>query len=766
MKKNLQNLLLMLVALMGLQATAAIPNNYYNSALGKSDQNLMVALHKIIKGHTKRSYGQLWSDFKTTDCNGTTIIDRYSDSQFTYSEDQCGSYSGVGDCYNREHSIPNSWWGGLDTDTAYTDLHHLIPTDGWVNSKRGNHPLGDCARGTVYGTGKLGACTHSGYTGTVFEVADEYKGDFARMYFYFATRYMMRMSTYTQSAENVVFTDASYLGLTSWAISQLLEWHRNDPVSELETKRNDAVYGIQRNRNPFVDHPELVEYLWGDKTGEAWTGNASTTPVLTTPANGSTINVGTNTGNGVSKVITVKGAYLTKAVSVSVNGTGFAVTPTTLTAAAVNAGTTITVTYNGSATNATGRLTITSTEVTSNVNLTATYNPGGSGGEIETIETWEGCTGYGSYSTTFIQGHAFAWNTNNVGIWSDDTNCNDELSCRFGRNADSYIEMAEDVTDGASKITFYAAKWNSNEATPTLQVLYSTDAGNTWTAVGSCSPSATWQQFMFNLNVRGQVRFKIAQTAGARLNVDDIAITSNNEVPVINPVINISQVDVIEAVQDGESSIVQCTVSAIENGEDISLTVEGNFEFSLDRSNWATMLTLDPTGEVIYVRLKNTASVGEYEGLIEAKTSRTSAYADLVGIVSPKPVISGDVNKDGQVSISDVTTLIDYLLGSEVNPFDEVAADVNQSGEISIADVTALIDILLSSPSKAPMKWIAVPETGGIMIDNPAGEVLEVYDLDAECVATMTSPGRETVELKAGIYVVTSDDTSLKVVVK
>ena len=83
---------------------------------------------------------------------------------------------------------------------------------------------------------------------------------------------------------------------------------------------------------------------------------------------------------------------------------------------------------------------------------------------------------------------------------------------------------------------------------------------------------------------------------------------------------------------------------------------------------------------------------------------------------------------DGQVSISDVTTLIDYLLGSEVNPFDEVAADVNQSGEISIADVTALIDILLSSPSKAPMKWIAVPETGGILIDNPAGEVLEVYE--------------------------------------
>ena len=204
MSKKLNFIALMLAAFVGLQATAAIPSGYYTSAQGKSDRALKTALHSIIKGHTKRSYDNVWSDFKKTDCNGSIIIDRYSTTQYTWQSDQCGSYSGVGSCYNREHSIPNSWWGGSSSDTAYTDLHHLFPVDGWVNSERGNYPFGDCANGTPKGTGKRGTCTFSGYNGTVFEVADEYKGDFARVYFYFATRYMMRMSTYTSGLGSVV----------------------------------------------------------------------------------------------------------------------------------------------------------------------------------------------------------------------------------------------------------------------------------------------------------------------------------------------------------------------------------------------------------------------------------------------------------------------------------------------------------------------------------------------------------------------------------
>ena len=970
MKKKQHFLLFVLVALVGLQATAAIPSGYYNTALGKTDQELMTSLHKIVRGHNLRTYQNLWTDFKSTDCNGSIIIDRYSTSQFTQGSDQCGSYSGVGDCYNREHSVPNSWWGASQ-DTMYSDLYHVYPVDGWVNNQRGNYPFGDCANGTACGTGKIGTCTHSGYSGTVFEVADEYKGDFARSYFYMVVRYMNRVGSWTSGLGSVVFTNSSYKHLTPWAISQLLEWHRNDPVSTLESNRNEAVYSLQRNRNPFIDHPELAEYLWGNYTGSAWTGSASTSPVISSPSNGSTINVGTNTGSGVSKTITVKGVYLTQSVTVSVSGNGFSVTPTTLTAAAVNEGTSIMVTYNGTATNATGTLTIRSSELTCTATLTATYNSGGGSGGTTTIETWEGCTNYGSYNTTSIQGHAFAWNVNDVGIWSGDTHCNDMLSCRFGKNTDSYIEMAEDVSGGASMVTFYAAKWSNSEATPTLQLLYSTNGGSTWNAVGTCSPNATWQQYIFNLNVTGNVRFKIQQTAGARLNIDDIAITSNDG-PVTNPqitsptngstvnvgtitgtgtsvsktisvkgsdltqaltvsvsgtgfsvspttisaananagttitvtytssttgnatgtltigsseasvvvnltasktaspqitmptngstvnvgtipatgssvtkmisvkgsnltqalnvsvsgtgfsvspttisatnantgttitvtytsstagdatgtltigsseasvtvnltaskiaapTISITALERIEAEQDGASSYVQGTVSAENNSANIILSVDGNFELSLNRNQWSRTLTLDPTGEVFYVRLADTGTVGDYYGTVTATAGSLSAYADVQGTVTAKPFKIGDVNMDGEVDINDITSLISYVLGNAVSPFDTQAANVNGDNAIDINDITELISRVLgnSKSSVKTGKWDAVPVEGGILIENYGGEMLEVYDMDANCCAVMMCDGETVLDLPQGIYLVSGDTASRKVVVK
>ena len=872
MKIIFRNISLVLMMLISMQVTAAVPSGYYNNAQNKSDQALMSALHQIIKGHTKRGYDQLKTDFKTTDCNGNIIIDRYSDSQFTYGTDFCGTYNGVGDCYNREHSIPNSWWGGSSSDTAYTDLHHLIPTDGWVNSERGNYPFGDCANGTPKGTGKRGTCTFSGYNSTVFEVADEYKGDFARMYFYFAVRYMTRISSYTSGLGNVVFTSGNYKCLTTWAINQLLEWHRNDPVSTLETTRNDAVYGLQRNRNPFVDYPELVEYIWGNMQGNAWNSGSTPTPTptLTSPTNGSTVNVGTNTGNGVSKAINVSGSNLTKALTVSVSGTGFTVSPTSITAANANAGTTITVTYNGTATNATGTLTISSSEVSSTVNLTASYNSGvGPTPGDEVVETWEGCN-TGGYWTQDVQGKAFSWYFSNAGIWDDSSqngHQNGSRSCRFGKNANSYIQMNEDVTSGASKVTFYAANWSS-DAAPTVQLQYSTNGGSTWTTAGSCSPNSTWQQYTFNLNVTGNVRFKILQTAGSRFNIDDIAITSNagtvtnpqitapvngstvnvgtiaanqnsvskvitvkgsdltkalnvsvsgtgfsvapstisaananngtsvtvtytssiagnatgtltissSEVSttvnltankIAMPTISITHINAMVAEQNGESSIVQGTVSADNNDESIVLSVmEGNFEISLNRVNWAQSITLDASGETFYVRLANTNTAGDYYGSLSATTSLASAYADLQGTVNEKTVQYGDVNMDGTVSISDVTTLIDYLLGGQVNPFDADAADVNHDSTISIADVTELIDKLLN-PTRTLLanNWYAVPVANGIAISNPSGEMIEIYNLEGDCL-TSTSDGQSEIVLPAGIYMVSGDTTSRKVVVK
>ena len=869
MRKNLHDLLLLVALLVGLQATAAVPSGYYTSAQNKSNQALMVALHKIINGHTKRSYDDVFTDFKTTDCNGNTIIDRYSTTKFTYGTNKCGNYSAVGDCYNREHSIPNSWWGGT-TDTMYTDLFHLYPVDGYVNGKRSNYPFGDCDNGTTYGTGKLGTCTFSGYTGTVFEPADEYKGDFARTVFYMATRYMNKCGSWTSSPGNAVFTSSTYKRLTTWAINQMLEWHRNDPVSTLETTRNDAVYGIQGNRNPFIDNPDLVEYIWGNKQGNAWgdSGGGSSDPVLNSPTSGSTVNVGTNTGSGVSKTLTISASNLTKALTISVSGSGFSVSPTSVTAANANSGTSVTVTYNGTATSATGTLTISSSEVSATVYLTASYSSGSSGGGSgdETIETWETGNTYTSYSTTYIQGAAFAWNTSDVGIWSTDTHRNDALSCRFGKTSSSYIEMAEDVSGGASKVTFYACKWSANEETPTLQLLYSTNSGSSWTAVGTCSLDDTWKQYSFDLNVSGNVRFKILQTAGARLNIDDIAITGNSGTtanPTItaptngstvnvgtisatgtsvsktitvkgsdlskalsvsvsgtgfsvspttisastansgttitvtytsttsgdatgtltigsseasvtvnltayktpNPTITMTSIDAMEAQQGEASSIVTGTVEADDNSNQITLTVEGNFELSLNRRDWSSQLTLDPTGEVFYVRLADTSTAGDYYGSITATTGVVSAYADVQGTVLAPSVLVGDVNMDGRVDVADVSDLISYILGKTVSPFNIDAAYVNDDDKIDVADISALIDNILGKRTVQLRAWDALPDTDGIEVLNPDLEQLEIYDFDADCVAVV-STATAKVQLPAGVYIVATDAASRKVVVK
>lgn len=109
----------------------------------------------------------------------------------TVSKEQCGQYSTLGDCYNREHSFPKSWFN--DDSPMVSDAFHIYPTDGKVNSQRNNYPYGECANGTtlspngkVKALGKLGTSTFPGYSGTVFEPDDEYKGDFARSYFYMA----------------------------------------------------------------------------------------------------------------------------------------------------------------------------------------------------------------------------------------------------------------------------------------------------------------------------------------------------------------------------------------------------------------------------------------------------------------------------------------------------------------------------------------------------------------------------------------------------
>jgi len=247
----------------------AQPVVYYTSATGLSGQPLRLALRNIIRPHTKLSYTPgLWDAYYTTDKNTDgKLWDIYSDVpggtpayEFTLGTDQCGSAgpSAEGGCYNREHTWPQSYFSS-DTPMQ-TDVFIVYPTDYWVNNHRGNLPygkVGTAAQTFTNGT-KIGNNVYAGApTGNCFEPIDSFKGDLARTYFYISTCYRN---------DSAVFSNwemANQVTLTPWTVQMLLEWHHMDPVSAKEIARNNAAYAVQGNRNPFIDHPEYADCIWG-----------------------------------------------------------------------------------------------------------------------------------------------------------------------------------------------------------------------------------------------------------------------------------------------------------------------------------------------------------------------------------------------------------------------------------------------------------------------------------------------------------------------
>ena len=296
--------LLLLTSFAQMQAEA--PSGYYDRAEGLNKGALLEALESIVGEHTNVGYDGVWEVFKESDVREDgTIWDMYSTSRYTPGKDQNhGQASSVGDNYNREHSMPKSWFN--DAQPMYSDAFHLYPTDSKVNGQRGNYPFGECANGTklpsangVDALGRLGRSTFSEYSGTVFEPDDQYKGDFARTYFYMATCYENQIANWNSD----MLAGNKYPAYASWAITMLLRWAEEDPVSEKEINRNNEVYKLQKNRNPFIDFPGLEEYIWGDKMDVLFdsenyegAGEGGDTQVMTptfTPASG-TVSKGTN----------------------------------------------------------------------------------------------------------------------------------------------------------------------------------------------------------------------------------------------------------------------------------------------------------------------------------------------------------------------------------------------------------------------------------------------------------------------------------------
>ncbi len=299
------------------------PSGYYNTALGKQGAELKTALYNIIKGHTVVSYSALYSHYQHTDIkpNGK-VWDMYSNCDFSWGEN-CGSYSQECDCFNREHSLPQSWFNSASP--MVSDIFHVYPTDGYVNGRRSNFPYGEVNSATyTSGNGcKLGSCVFPGYTGTVFEPIDEYKGDFARTYFYMVTRYENVISNW--NAPNVL-NGTTFPAFTEWQLNLLISWHNQDPVSDKEINRNNYVYtSVQHNRNPFIDHPEFVAAVWGGSvvsvTGVTLSptsislniGETSQLTATVSPSNATNKNITWSSSN--NSVATVSNSGLVSAVS-------------------------------------------------------------------------------------------------------------------------------------------------------------------------------------------------------------------------------------------------------------------------------------------------------------------------------------------------------------------------------------------------------------------------------------------------------------------
>lgn len=299
---------------------ADVPASYYSSLNGKKDAELKNAIYSIIHNFTRiSSYQDLPKYFQTTDVypESSRWWDMYSDIPL-----YAPSFSGL----NREHSFPKSWWGGSTDVGAYVDLNHLYPSEMKANTAKSNFPLGtvDMSSKVSFDNGicKVGYPVNGqgGGAQKVFEPDDQYKGDFARTYFYMVTCYQDLTWKYTYMVSQNL-----YPTLNQWSIDLLMKWHREDPVSEKERDRNEAVFGFQNNRNPFIDRPELAEYLWGLKKGEAYTpGEVVVPPVgdpeLIAPQPGMTLDFGeVALGKTYTARLLVSGKYLPAGyVSVSV----------------------------------------------------------------------------------------------------------------------------------------------------------------------------------------------------------------------------------------------------------------------------------------------------------------------------------------------------------------------------------------------------------------------------------------------------------------
>ena len=572
-------------------AFAAESAGYYSTCENKSGAALLSALCKKVGPHTNVGYNGLLSLYKTSDVYPDgTIWDMYSTKHWKPGV-TCGNYKKVGDCYNREHSFPKSWFN--DAQPMYSEAFHIYPTDGKVNGQRSNFPYGECAKGTtlpsngsVKALGRLGDCTFPGYSGTVFEPDDQYQGDFARSYFYMAAAYNDQIAGWNSK----MLAGNSYPAFSSWAINLLLKWHREDPVSQKELDRQEVVYGAQHNRNPFIDHPELAEYIWGNKKGQNWSTNISADPAFLLPMDGSTVDFGaTAVGLARTKAVTVKAEGLKEAISVSVSGAGFTAGTTSIAADAsmTTDGAILTLNYTAPAAGvAVGTLTLTSGTAKTTVKLTA-----------------NAMTGLPVGAATDISDESFTAHWTYVG---------------------------DEAADGTYTIYVLDAEGKAVASYPRT-----VKAKDEQYICGDLTPETAYTYYV----------------ASKSLTSDKINVTTAAPIPSIDFMYD-GELSLVA--EPGIPSEAEELLVGVENiTSDITIEVKAPFELSSDKAEWSQKIVIKPEEDRIYIRV-NSAKAGTFASSIiaTATTAKGETYTTDEAEVSAKVTEAIDFFEDFEAEAS------------------------------------------------------------------------------------------------------------------
>lgn len=537
---------------------ASAQESYYRKAEGLRGTELKAALHDIIQPTLVLGYGggagKTWSGFWQTDqMENMQVRDRYSNI-VRYLNPDMSAVSNM----NIEHIWANSWWGHLKNN-AYCDLFNLYPADATANGRKSNNPIGIVDGTVAYTNGVTKVGKSSSYRAdsliTAWEPADQWKGDFARTYFYMATCYSHMTSLWTTTEGLLTVDPNSPLLMRPWVYNLMLEWAEADPLDEIEQQRCEAIYEIQGNRNPFVDYPELCQYIWGDKTDKQFYCTEEQGAEIFVPAASEEIDFGLHPlSRPFSAKVQVRGRGLNEGATLAVVGNVFSLAKTTLSAEEITEGTDITIS-------------VKPTEA----------------GVYTTVLTLEG--------SDYVQ--------------------QVPLRVAFVNGIPAY--EATDIVCAVSSRRFNANWMNYQPgATYTLNVYTKDETGQPKPFGTYTTTDTTYQVKNVLASTTYYYKVSIIEDGEEIVGSNEVEV----RMPDVAPIFTVSTDDIALTATPGKPSApAQVTVTAMAVPKyvtEVSTTIP--FELSADGVAWSQQLTLTGQSPAFYVRFGGASEEGDYEG--------------------------------------------------------------------------------------------------------------------------------------------------------